>query len=273
MACSWCQNPESLSKKPTLLFDKQLCLSGCQQCTKVCDRISKKDDIIAIDRQAVKTGDIESLRGVCPTEALTVCGEPAHEDELFSQLLRDKPFYDQSQGGVTFSGGEPLTQPVLVTNLARRLQASGVSSAIESCMHVPWKHVASAAPFVDTWLVDLKHTDDAKFKAWTKGSLSLIKENLKQLDTVAQRIILRVPVVPGFNDTLAELQAIIDFAAGLEHCQELHLLPYHILGMGKYQLMGVEYQGSPQPLNNPQLLKDAQTYAQQFANITTMIGG
>ena len=273
LSCSWCQNPESMSNKSTLLFDQKLCLSGCQQCTQVCANITKKNHIVTVDRQAMKSSDIEPLRLICPTRALTVCGEEADEEELFNQLIKDKHFYDQSQGGVTFSGGEPLTQPEQVTNLARRLQEYGVSCAVESCLHVPWKYIEPVVPFIDTWLVDLKHTDETRFKAWTKGSLSLIKTNLTRLDTVAHRMIVRVPVVPGFNDTLPELQAIIDFTANLKHCQELHLLPYHTLGIGKYHLMGLDYQCSPKPLNKPELLKDAQQYAQQISNINVLIGG
>lgn len=111
LACPWCQNPESRSGDLSLLFDQRLCMSDCRLCQEKCDAIERDDNgEIGIKRDCLTSNDIESLRDVCPSQALTVCGQEESVGELCEQLLRDKPFYLQSGGGVTFSGGEPLLQ-------------------------------------------------------------------------------------------------------------------------------------------------------------------
>lgn len=278
LSCPWCQNPESRSEKYSLLFDARSCLEDCQLCVSACremgcNGIQRVDNQISINRKSINQEQLIALRKVCPTQALTVCGEEAKADFLFDMLMKDKPFYDQSQGGVTFSGGEPLMQSELVAELAQRLQQNQVSTAIESCMHVPWKNVEKVAPYIDCWLADLKHTDEEKFLNWAKGSLKRIKDNFRKLAPIAKRIVIRVPVVPGFNDSFEELKAIIDFAASLESCQELHLLPYHTLGINKYRLLDMPYECSDQPLNNPELLDNAMQYASEHTQLNVIVRG
>ncbi|MEX3070765.1 glycyl-radical enzyme activating protein [Vibrio alginolyticus] len=278
LSCPWCQNPESRSEKYSLLFDARSCLEDCQLCVSACremgcNGIQRVDNQISINRKSINQEQLISLRNVCPTQALTVCGEEAKADFLFDMLMKDKPFYDQSQGGVTFSGGEPLMQPDLVSELAQRLQQNQVSTAVESCMHVPWKSVEKVAPYIDCWLTDLKHTNEEKFLNWAKGSLKRIKDNFRKLAPIAKRIVIRVPVVPGFNDTFDELKAIINFAASLESCQELHLLPYHTLGINKYRLLDMPYECSDQPLNNPELLDNAMQYASEHTQLNVIVRG
>ncbi|HHP0471923.1 TPA: glycyl-radical enzyme activating protein [Vibrio harveyi] len=287
LSCPWCQNPESRNEKHSLLFDQRSCMEDCQLCVSayqattqstagsetVSDGIQRIDNQIIINRKAIKEDQLIALRDVCPTQALTVCGEEAKSDMLFDTLMKDKPFYDQSQGGVTFSGGEPLMQADLVAELAQRLHDNQVSTAIESCMHVPWKNVEKAAPYIDCWLADLKHTDEEKFLSWAKGSLKRIKDNFRKLAPIAKRIVIRVPVVPGFNDTIEELQDIIDFAASLESCQELHLLPYHTLGINKYRLLDMPYECSDKPLNKPELLESAMQYASENTKLNVIVRG
>ncbi|EOV3439629.1 glycyl-radical enzyme activating protein [Vibrio parahaemolyticus] len=283
LSCPWCQNPESRSEKHSLLFDERSCIADCQLCVAAykqtvngdmaSDGIRRIDDQIIINRKAMSEAQIIALRNVCPTQALSICGEAAKSDDLFEVLMKDKPFYDQSQGGVTFSGGEPLMQPNLVAELAERLHQNHVSTAVESCMHVPWKNVEKVAPYIDCWLADLKHTDEEKFLCWAKGSLKRIKDNFRKLAPIAKRIVIRVPVVPGFNDTIDELKAIIDFAASLESCQELHLLPYHTLGINKYRLLDMPYECSDKPLNNPELLENAMQYASEHTQLNVIVRG
>lgn len=288
LSCPWCQNPESRSEKRSLLFDERICLEDCQLCVSAynqmvsqdildkeisCDGIKRVDNHIIINRKAINEDQLIAMRNVCPTQALTVCGEEAQSDLLFEELMKDKPFYQQSKGGVTFSGGEPLMQADLVAELAERLQQNQVSTAMETCMHAPWKSVEKVAPHIDCWLADLKHTDEEKFLSWAKGSLKRIKDNLRKLAPIAKRIVVRVPVVPGFNDTVEELKEIIDFAASLESCQELHLLPYHTLGINKYRLLGMPYECSDKPLNNPELLESAAQYASKHTKLNVIVRG
>ena len=271
LACPWCQNPESRSEKLSLLFDERLCLADCDQCIKQTSPVEREngnvifrdaENRIQIQRDKLKQQTIETLRGVCPSQALSVVGEDSDIEQLCQQLLRDKPFYEQSKGGVTFSGGEPLMQAGLVSEIAKRLQSEGVNTAIETCLHVPWKHVEQVLPFIDCWLADLKHTDSEIFKSWAHGSLSRIHKNLIQLGERAKRMIIRVPVVPGFNDSDSQLRNIIDFAAQLDSCEAVHLLPYHTLGINKYNLLDMPYLCADRPLNNPELLERAKAYGE-----------
>lgn len=273
LACPWCQNPESRSEKRSLLFDQRICLKDCDICSKACSAISKQDGAISIDRDLLTNEDLAELDNICPTQALTVCGQEADAEQLFKELMKDKPFYDQSSGGVTFSGGEPLMQADLVADIAKKLKQNSVSAAIESCMHAPWKNVEKVAPFIDCWLADLKHTEEVKFNQWAKGSLKRIKENFRKLDSIAKRIVIRVPVVPEFNDTDQELKQIIDFAASLQSCKELHLLSYHTLGINKYRLLDMPYLCSDKPLSNPQLLERAQQYARKHTQLNVTVRG
>lgn len=275
LACPWCQNPESRSPKHSLLFDERSCLAECNACSDVCPSIERSQGSgdITINRQTLDQSQIIALRNVCPTQALSVCGEEAKEETIINTLMKDKPFYDQSGGGVTFSGGEPLMQSELVSSIASKLKQQDVNTAIETCMHVPWKNVEQAAPFIDCWLADLKHTNDEKFQQWAQGSLKRIKANFQKLAPIAKRIVIRVPVVPGFNDTEAELADIIDFAASLESCQEIHLLPYHTLGINKYRLLDMPYLCADKPLNNPELLEYAQQHAKQYPHMNVIVRG
>lgn len=273
LACPWCQNPESRSPKHSLLFDERSCLDQCTSCVDVCPSIERTKDTITINRQTLDEAQIIALQNVCPTQALSVCGEEAKEGMLTDTLMKDKPFYDQSGGGVTFSGGEPLMQPNLVTSIGTELHRQGVNTAIETCMHVPWKNVEQTAPHIDCWLADLKHTNEQKFLEWTQGSLKRIKANFQKLAPIAKRIVIRVPVVPGFNDTEAELADIIDFAASLESCNEIHLLPYHTLGINKYRLLDMPYLCADKPLNNPELLEYAQQHAKQYSHMNVIVRG
>lgn len=277
LACPWCQNPESRSEKRSLLFDSRLCVKDCAGCLQETPAITRNsDDQIIINRKQISENVLDKLATSCPTKALTVCGEKAHEDALCSALLKDKPFYIQSDGGITFSGGEPLMQPVLVANIAKRMHDEGINTAIETCMHAPWKNIEQVLPFIDCWLTDLKHTEPKKFKAWAKGSLPRIKNNFQQLAKEGKRMVIRVPIVPGFNDTEEELNNIIDFVVSLETCSEIHLLPYHTFGINKYNLLGMPYHCSEKPLNNPDLLVKAQQYAENHPSaqkLTVLIRG
>ena len=118
-------------------------------------------------------------------------------------VLRDKPFYDRSGGGITLSGGEPFMQPELAASLFKASHEAGIHTAVETCLHVPWKYIEPSLPWIDLFLADLKHVADAPFKQWTDGSASRVLENLKKLAAAGKKIIIRVPLVPLTNCTSA----------------------------------------------------------------------
>ncbi|MDU1269742.1 MAG: radical SAM protein [Escherichia coli] len=216
LGCRWCQNPESRARTQDLLYD----------------------------REKLTPEHLTALTDCCPTQALTVCGEVKSVEEIMTTVLRDKPFYDRSGGGLTLSGGEPFMQPEMAMALLQASHEAGIHTAVETCLHVPWKYIAPSLPYIDLFLADLKHV----------------------------KIIIRVPLIQGFNADETSVKAITDFAADELHVGEIHFLPYHTLGINKYHLLNLPYDAPEKPLDAPELLDFAQQYACQKGLTATLRG-
>ncbi|HEH9403857.1 TPA: glycyl-radical enzyme activating protein [Aeromonas bestiarum] len=263
LACLWCQNPESRSPKPDILLDRRQCIEGCRLCSKTCPAILRDSEGIQLTRSALNAEDMERLRGLCPSEALQVCGRDETLDTLMDTILRDRPFFERSGGGVTLSGGEPFMQPDFAAALLARCKAQGLHTAVESCLHVPWHQIEPSLPYLDLVLADLKHVDKARFFNWTRGKVELPIANLKRLAERGVPMQIRVPLIPGFNADRESIEAITDTAASFGTVQEIHFLPYHTLGMGKYALLDLPYLAPDTQLDDPDLLSFAHAYAQR----------
>ena len=273
LGCRWCQNPESRARSEDLLYDSRLCLPGCELCQQAAPAvITRTLDGLIIHRQNVNDSHIAALRDCCPTTALTVCGEEKSVEEIMATVLRDKPFYDRSGGGITLSGGEPFMNPALAQALLEASHQAGIHTAVETCLHVPWKYIEPALPFIDLFLADLKHVDEAVFRQWTDGSARRVLDNLQRLAQAGKNIIIRVPLIQGFNASEADITAITDFAADRLRVSEIHFLPYHTLGMNKYQLLSQPYTAPDKPLDAPELLAFAQDYARS-KGLTAILRG
>lgn len=160
--------------------------------------------------------------------------------EVVVEVCRDMPFFARSGGGVTLGGGEPLAQADLALGILKECRGRGIHTAIETCGHVPWPAIEGVLPWTDLFLFDLKHLDALKHRSHTGGDVNRILSNLRQLAASGARVIVRVPVVPDFNDTPEDIRAIANRVAALG-IRELHLLPYHRLGQDKYRLLGRPY--------------------------------
>lgn len=273
LGCRWCQNPESRARTADLLYDARLCLDGCDLCQQAAPEvITRKLDGLIIHREKLTDAHIGKLRDCCPTTALTVCGEEKSVEEIMATVLRDKPFYDRSGGGVTLSGGEPFMNPELARQLFEASHNAGIHTAVETCLHVPWKYVEPALPFIDLFLADLKHVNEAIFQQWTDGSARRVLDNLQRVAQAGKKIIIRVPLIQGFNADEASVTAITNFAADELGVHDIHFLPYHTLGMNKYTLLGQPYSAPDKPLDNPALLDFAQQYACQKGLTATLRG-
>ncbi|MFA3759619.1 glycyl-radical enzyme activating protein [Yersinia sp. 2466 StPb PI] len=273
LSCRWCQNPESRSRKAEVLFDSRLCLSGCELCQQTCPQaIERIDDCIVITRQRLEEDDLQALTVRCPSGALTVCGSPIDIDTTMATLLRDMPFYRRSGGGVTLSGGEPFMQPDVAAELLQRCHLLGIHTAVESCLHTPWHYIAPSLPWLDLMLADLKHTDENRFRQWTGGSAKRVMDNFRQLAAAGTNITVRVPLIPDFNADRHSIQGIVDFAADEIGVKEIHFLPYHTLGINKYSLLGEEYRAASTPLDAPELLHFAESYARD-KGLTAILRG
>lgn len=273
LSCRWCQNPESRARTRDLLFDARLCMAGCDLCQQAAPQvITRTQNNLLIQREKLNDAQLDALTDCCPTQALSVCGETQSVDEIMATVLRDKPFYQRSGGGITLSGGEPFMNPQLAQALLQSSHQHGIHTAVETCLHVPWRYIEPALPYVDLFLADLKHVDEAAFLQWTGGSARRVLTNLKRLAQAGKKMIIRVPLIPGFNADEASIKAIIAFAADELKVSDIHFLPYHTLGMNKYHLLGEPYTAPEKPLDAPQLLAFASDFARQKGLTATLRG-
>lgn len=168
-------------------------------------------------------------------------GKDVTVGEVLEEVLKDRPYYNRSGGGVTLSGGESLLQPDFATALLKACKDNGINTAIETTGFAKTDTVRRFLPLLDTVLMDIKHINSDKHKEFTTQNNERILENAKIIAQEAKRLIIRVPVIPTFNDTVAEIADIAAFAASLPNVDEIHLLPYHNMGRDKYTGLGREY--------------------------------
>ncbi|MGO2367242.1 MAG: glycyl-radical enzyme activating protein [Serratia sp. (in: enterobacteria)] len=273
LSCRWCQNPESRARQADLLFDPRLCLSGCMLCRDASPQaIQRVNDNLVIQRERLNHEDYAALAAHCPTGALSLCGSAINIDEIMADVLRDRPFYLRTGGGLTLSGGEPFMQPTVAAELLRRGREAGIHTAVESCLHTPWSYIAPSLPWLDLMLADLKHVDERRFKQWTGGSAKRVMDNFCQLAEHGTQTVVRVPLIPAFNADRHSVRAIVDFAADEAGVKEIHFLPYHTLGINKYHLLGEPYHAARTPLDAPELLAYAEQYA-ETKGLTAILRG
>lgn len=273
LGCLWCQNPESRARQQELLFDPRLCLQGCDLCQQAAPGVVKRPaETLQIYRQLIEPDHLAALENCCPTQALTLCGEVKTAEEIMTVVRRDKAFYQRSAGGMTLSGGEPFMQPQLAKELLRISHDEGIHTAVETCLHVPWRYIQPSLPWIDLFLADLKHVDQQKFRKWTGGSAKRVLDNLRKVAATGKEMIVRVPLIQGFNADQTSLKAITDFAADELRVKEIHFLPCHTLGRNKYTLLNQPYLAPDLPLDCPELLEFAQSYAAQKGLDATLRG-
>ncbi|MGA2546161.1 MAG: glycyl-radical enzyme activating protein [Rectinemataceae bacterium] len=252
LACAWCENPESQSSRPELLYTRSHCVD-CGTCLKAANGGALRSDPaggIVVDR------DIEpppELGKVCPALALRVAGREPKVQEIMAEVLKDRSFFAKSGGGLTLSGGEPLAQIDLAEELLRAASSEGIGIAIETCLAVGRTRVERIADLSLQWLADLKQVDPEAFRRGTGGDVALALGNLRYLAELGADLTIRVPIVPGFNDDEPSWRGILEFAAGLPRPasaddatgRRLHLLPFHDLAAGKYAALGRSYPYPP----------------------------
>ena len=170
-----------------------------------------------------------------------IVGKDVTVEEILPELLCDLPYYRRSGGGITLSGGEILAQPQFARDLLQACKEHGLHTAVESTANASFDVIRSILPYLDLYLLDIKHMDSAKHKEYTGAANELILENAKKIAQSGVELIIRTPVVPGFNDSAQEIKAISKFAASLQGVEEHHLLPYHRLGQDKYAGLNRNY--------------------------------
>jgi len=244
LRCLWCHNPESQSKKPELYFLHEKC-TRCGACAGACPNHCHTihEGIHRIDRKSCNA--CGTCVEACPSSALEIKGREIEPDAIIGRLLGDKPFFDATGGGLTLSGGEPLSQfdfSYRVLSLAKR---EGIHTCIETSGYTPLQNILKMREVVDVFLYDFKESDPERHRKHTGVGNERIIGNLLALDTAGARTILRCPIVPGINDRVEHLHAIAGLAERLANVMEVHVMPYHPMGSSKSGRIGRDY-----PLEN-----------------------
>lgn len=247
LRCKWCSNPESQQPMPSLFYSEANCIH-CHTCVHACpdgEITVGPDGGLVIDWEKCRNGDL-SWVDQCPTNALRVKGGWMTPEDVVREVRKDMPFYG-ADGGVTFSGGEPLLQGQFVAETAAMCRAEGITTAVETTGCVSWEILDLVRPHIGQFLYDLKAMDPELHRKWVGADNRLILENLKRLAACGADIMVRTPLIPGVNDREEEIDAILRY---VKECgvRKYDVLPFHQYGSAKYQASGMPYSlGELQP--------------------------
>jgi pyruvate formate lyase activating enzyme len=238
LSCWWCHNPESQSFQPDVLYSADRCRL-CEACAHACPQhaIVRAGDHMATTADCTRCG---TCLDFCASDARAIAGRAMTVPEMLSEIERDTIFFDESGGGVTFTGGEPLAQPAALEALLHACRDRRINTAIETCGAAPRETFLRLCGLTDLVLFDIKLIDSERHRKFTGVPNTNILENLAALARSHRNVIVRVPVVPGVNDRADDVRGFAEVLAGLP-VQRVELMPYHRAGAEKYRRLGREY--------------------------------
>jgi len=255
LKCLWCSSPQTQKFSTEILYTESKC-EKCLRCVEECPKkaiIFSDKEKIKIDRKLCNT--CGQCVEICPNQALKLIGDQRTVEELFQDVMKDSNFYRRSDGGVTIGGGEPTMQHEFVADLLKKCKETYVHTAMETCGYVKWENLEKILENIDLLYFDIKHMDTLEHKKITGVSNELILENAKKAAKM-RPIIIRIPLIPGYNDSEENLLNTGKFAAGLgENLLRVELLPFHKFGTGNYEQLGREYE-----------LKDLEPPSEEYMN-------
>lgn len=240
LACAWCHNPESQRARPEIIYYEDRC-TLCASCIPACSNraISMREGRLLLDQSlCIGCGDCVS---VCPNKARELAGRNMTVKQVTDELVKDTLFYEESGGGVTFSGGEPLMQADFVWTVGERCHDLDIHTALDTSGYAPREALIAVADVIDLFLYDIKTVDNAVHLAYTGVPNVNIIRNLRMLDEMGKRIWIRFPLIPGLNDDEQSLSNLADLITSLTAVEEVRVLPYHRAGAAKYARLGREY--------------------------------
>jgi pyruvate formate lyase activating enzyme len=253
--CVWCHNPESLSPNQQIVFHSDRCIQ-CGDCVAVCP-----NNAISINQQSI----IKTTTGcdycgkcveVCPANAWQLIGRKSTSEQIMEEVLRDVPFFEESGGGVTISGGEPLMQIGFLKSLLASCKQHGLHTAVDTCGFVNYENFETVLPLVDLFLYDLKIINSDKHRKFTSVDNTLIKSNLRRLIEDGKIVNVRIPIIPGVNDDDENILETIQYLKEIEFISEIDILPYHNIAASKYDRLGKEYALGQLPPPTPEEMQE-----------------
>ncbi|TQQ85657.1 glycyl-radical enzyme activating protein [Peptacetobacter hominis] len=278
--CPWCSNPESLSLKPVFMHDERKC-TLCGRCMEKCEsnaisisssienyeRNNKTKELFVHDTdKCILCGKCEKA---CLNKAISIYGKYMEIEEIVDEVMKDIDYYESSGGGVTISGGEPFIQFDEFMELIKILKKKGLHVAVETTGNYSKEKLKKAEPYIDLFLFDIKHIDEEKLKSFTGADKNTVVANLKEIPV--EKLIMRVPVIPGFNSSEKDIKDIIEFGHK-NNVKIINLLPFHPFGTIKWQQMGKVYQYENIPIMNKSELEKYKEYGKSMG-IDIKIGG
>jgi len=286
LKCAWCHNPESQSPEVQKLYTASKCI-GAQDCIEVCpnDALRLTSEGIVTDYEACKLCGL--CAEACPSKAIEMSGKLYGVNQLMEIIERERVHIDQSGGGVTFSGGEPLMHPEFLIEMLKACGEKGLHRAVDTCGFASTETLLKVAKYTDLFLYDLKIMDPAQHKKWTGVDNRLILKNLKVLAEIGAKINIRIPLIGNVNTDVQEISKMAEFISGLNWKNRgllacpvgrdtatpmVNLLPYHNIAIGKYSKLGLVYDSSVmlEPLEG-EILKAVEIFTS--FNLNVEIGG
>jgi len=239
--CLWCDNPEGQKATPEMIFWNERCIH-CETCIRICPynaikTAGRRPKMIVKDRCTVCGRCLDT----CYSRALEQIGKHVTVDEALEEIERDRIFFEAGGGGVTASGGEPTVQPEFLSELFRRCKKRQIHTALETCGYTEWGILEKVLKYTDLVLYDIKDMDPVKHKKFAGVQNDLILKNAKRISSKLVPMVVRIPIIPGYNDREDNIEATSRFISELRGVREVNLLPYHRFGEAKYKRLHLKY--------------------------------
>jgi pyruvate formate lyase activating enzyme len=235
LQCQWCQNPEGIESKPEILLRSQRCAEDCEACVPACPQgaVSKKG--CSVEFETEKCDFCRKCEEVCVYDALEVVGREVTVHDALEEIERDRVFFEESGGGITFSGGEPLMQLDFVKVLLNEIKQRNIHTTLDTSGYVNFTDLERINNQVDLFLYDIKIIDDERHKKYTGVSNKIILENLRRLSKKGTPVTVRIPLISGINDDEQSAESFAEYLKTLKNIKHINLLPYHKGGCEKYK--------------------------------------
>jgi pyruvate formate lyase activating enzyme len=239
LACRWCHNPEGLTVESQRIYRQERCI-GCGECIQICPQKGLTQTAAGVARDPAKCDLCQTCADHCPSEAIEFVGRKVTVDEVIAEIKKDIAFYDESGGGITFSGGEPLMQPEFLLQLLEACAELDLHRTVDTTGYADSELLLQVAQKTDLFLYDLKLMDAAKHRDFTGVSNRRILYNFRMLAKYGARIQVRVPIIPGINNDAENIDRTAALVSDLPGVEQIAILPFHNSARGKYGRLGME---------------------------------